>query len=60
MSRSDGEVLIPPEKIPRVDFVFDVVQNFVVSVCDYRVAAFLEALDIVDDCVSLIVNGSRG
>ena len=40
---------IPPEEIPRVDFVFDIVQDFVIAVCDDRVAACFEAVDVVDD-----------
>ena len=51
---------IPPEEISCVDFVFDVVQDLVVAVCDDGIAAFLEFFDVVDDCASLIVNGSRG
>ena len=51
---------IPSEKISCVDFVFDVIEDFVVAVYDDRVTACFEFFDVVDDCVSLIVNGSRG
>lgn len=40
---------IPSEEISCVDFVFDIVQDFVIAVCDDRVAACFEAVDVVDD-----------
>ena len=42
-------ISIPPEEISCVDFVFDVVEDFVIAVCDDGIATVLEAVDIVDD-----------
>ena len=46
---SGGRLLVSAEDVARVDFVFNIVEDGVISVGDYRLASPLEVVHVVDD-----------